>query len=311
MNPNIGQMAQQSYDLGQSMLSQDNANVAKYTGNYNTASQNANNAQNDLSNFTKNMQSGTDMYQKGLQVGNANAGYDVNNLNQAQNQVSQLTGIIGGLPRAIQASNANYGATAGQVANQVATTGANLNQSLGLANQNAANQIQKMQGGLTGAQAYTTSGLQGQQNQLTGYTNAAQNAVAIANQARQAMDSWATLAQQQGGLNASQQQAFAQAKQAYAQAAQAYAQVSYLNSQTQGQNLSNQQLQAQIDAKSAADTNAKIQANSKAMSNNAQAQMQFPGTSQPSKPTTIFNWADPFAQAAQNAGQGFRHFLGF
>src|SRR6185312_16954219 len=149
----LGTMAQNAYNQSQQLQNTYNQNAANATNQYNQSVTGANNAQSQLQDFTKNMQSGTDMYNQALQSANQNAGYDVNNLNQAQNQVSQLTGILGGLPRAVQASNANYGATAGDVAGQYATEGANLNQSLGLANQNTANQLQKMQGGLTGAQA--------------------------------------------------------------------------------------------------------------------------------------------------------------
>lgn len=239
----LGQLAQQNANYnntlkqqGQDLFNSDTAQVNQSTNAYNTAQAGANTAQGDLQNFTKNMQSGTDMYNKALGTANANSGYNVNDLNNAQGQVSQLTGVLGGLPRAVQASNANYGATAGNVASQLSTEGANLNQSLGLANQNAANQIAKMQGGLTGAQASTSSGLQGQQQQLQGYTSTAQNAVSVMDQARQTMASWAQIAQQQGGLNAQQaasaaasQQSFAAAQQAYAQAAAASAQAASTN----------------------------------------------------------------------------------
>lgn len=248
-------MANQSYQQDQALQSQDNANVAKYTNQYDTANQNANQAQSDLQNFTKNMRSGTDFYQQGVNQGNINSGYDVNQLNQGQNQVSQLTSILGNLPRAVQGQNANYGATAGQIAGQLSTEGNSLGNSLGMANQNVANQLQKQNAGLTYGQGYAGAGLQGQQNQLTGYQGAASNAVAIANQAQQAMNSWATIAQNQGGLTASQQNAYAQSKAAYASAAQAMAQVGLIQSQTAGSNLSNQQTQMSIDRTKAAGGN--------------------------------------------------------
>lgn len=243
----INQMAQQSYNQGQQMLAQDNANVSKYTNEYNQANEGAKNAQKSLQDFTNNMETGQSMYQKGINAGNVNSGYDVNNLNQAQNQVSQLTSVLGNLPRSVQASNANYGATAGNVAGQLSTEGNSLGNSLALANQNSANQIAKMQGGLTYGQQYATAGLQGQQNQLTGLTAAASNATNMMQQAQQTMNGWATIAQNQGGLNASQQNSYAQAQQAYAAAAQAQAQIGYIQSQTAGSNLNNQQTQAKID----------------------------------------------------------------
>lgn len=239
MQPNLGQMAADSYKSNMAAQANDNRQLAQSQADYANAKNVSNQAQSSLSDFSKNMQSGTSFYNTGVQQGNVNSGYDVNNLNQAQNQVSNLTGIIGGLPRAVQAQNANYGATAGNVANEVSTEGANLNQSLGLANQNAANQIAKQNAGLTYGQGYATAGLQGQQNQLTGLTASATNATNQLQQYSQVMNNWAQIAQQQGGLTASQQASYASAKQAYASAAQAMAQVGLIQSHTIGSNLNN------------------------------------------------------------------------
>lgn len=139
---------------------------------YNSNATGALNASNAIGAYQKTMQSGTDMYGQQLAASNQNAGYNPAELAAAQNAVSQTQGIIGGLPRAVQASNANYGATAGDVASQVSSEGANLNQTLGLANQNAANQQARAGIGLTGAQNATTAGLQGQQNKLTALQSA-------------------------------------------------------------------------------------------------------------------------------------------
>lgn len=228
-----------------------NNNATNATNQYNNAYNNSNAAQNQLQDFTKNMQSGTDIYNQQLQSANQNAGYNVNDLNNAQNQVSQLTGILGGLPRAVQASNANYGATAGNVANQYSTEGANLNQSLGLANQNTANELAKQQAGLTGAQNATTAGVQTQGQQLQGYTSAAQNAAQIMSTAQTQMSQM--IAAQQAGqkLTADDQNTFAQLKAAYASAAQAYAVANYNNAEAAQTNYNTQQAQ-QANASAAA-----------------------------------------------------------
>lgn len=218
-----------------------NQNATNATNQYNTAYNASNQAQGDLSKFTKNMVSGNDAYQKQLQLANQNAGYDVNNLNQAQNQVSQLTGILGGLPRAIQASNANYGATAGNVANQYATTGANLNQSLQLANQNAQNQLAKQQGGLTGAQQGTQAVLQAQDQQRQAYTATANNAAQVMATAQQQMQAMVAAQQQGQQLTANDQATFGQLRQAYAAAAASYAQANLLAKQAEAADLANQQ----------------------------------------------------------------------
>lgn len=245
------EMQAQQYARDLALNQTNDTNVSNATNAYNQASSGANTAQNALSDFTKNMQSGTDVYAKALQAGNTNAGYDVNNLNQAQDQVSQITGIMGGLPRAIQASNANYGATAGNVANQYATTGANLNQSLQLANQNTQNQLAKQQAGLTGAQAGTSAQLTTQDQQRQGYAAAADNAAKIMQTTQTQMQQMIQLQQTGQQLTANDQLVFGQLKQAYAAAAQAYAVAQYNNAQTAQVNYSLGQ-QQKADAASAA-----------------------------------------------------------
>ena len=97
-----------------------------------------------------------------------------------------------------------------------------------------------MQGGLTGAQNSTGAALTSQQNQLDAYKSTAANAAQVMQGAQQAMNNIETLAQQQGTMNANQQQAYAAAKQAYAAASLAGAQAAYAMSQTTGQNQQNQ-----------------------------------------------------------------------
>jgi len=246
--PSIDQMQAERYNQDTQLQNFYNQNAQNATNQYNSAYNKANIAQNDLSNFTKNMVSGNNAYQQQLQLANKNAGYDVNALNQAQNQVSQLTGILGGLPRALQASNANYGATAGNVANQMATTGANLNQSLQLANQNAANQLAKQQGGLTGAQQGTQAVLGAQDQQRQAYTAAANNAAQVMATTQQQMQ--AMIAAQQNGqqLTAQDQATFGQLRQAYAASSAAYAQANLLAKQAEAQALQNQQSRNYMDS---------------------------------------------------------------
>ncbi len=204
--------------MASALQTQFGSKASQYGQEYGQAKQQAQNAYGNLDNFSKNMQSGTDMYAQQLQSANANAGYNPAQLQAAQNQVSQIQGILGGLPRAVQAQNANYGATAGDVAGQYATTGANLNQTLNLANTNAANEITKMQGGLSGAQAGTTAGLQGQQNQLEGLKQTYSAAQAQMDTAQKQQQFFSDLYAKQGYLDAQQAAAYAQAKQAEASA---------------------------------------------------------------------------------------------
>lgn len=304
--PSIDEMQSKQYAQDQALQNFYNQNATNATNQYNTANTNANAAQQQLQDFTKNMQSGTDIYGKALQAANTNAGYDVNNLNQAQNQVSQLTGILGGLPRAIQASNANYGATAGNVANQVSTTGANINQSLQLANQNAQNQLQKQQGGLTGAQQGATAQIQTQDQQRQSYAAAANNAANIMQTAQTQMDSMVKAQQQGQQLTASDQAVFGQLRQAYAAASASYAQAQQALAQTQSIALQNQMTRQAMDSQA------------------YQNQLKYGSPTGPpaTAPTAnsqggganIGNWANgvlnPIAQASQAAGRGFTSFAG-
>jgi hypothetical protein len=233
---NLDQMAQDSYNSSKALENQFATQANQYTDQYNQAYGNAQNAQNDLSNFTKNMVSGDNAYQQQLAKANTNAGYDVNNLNAAQNQVSQVQGIMGGLPRAVQAQNANYGATAGDVAGQYSTEAQNLNQTLGLANQNAQNQLAKMNAGLTGAQQGTQAVMQGQDQQRQSYEATAANAVNIMHETQGTMTFFKNLLAQQGSLTAQQQNFYAQAKASYAAAQQSYAQAAAASAQARSTN---------------------------------------------------------------------------
>ena len=192
--------------------------VQGYANDYGNSQNAYNQNQAQLQDFQKNMQSGTDMYNQQLQLANQNAGYDPSQLQAAQRQVQQIQGIMGGLPRAVQASNANYGATAGDVAGQYATEAANLGQSQNLANTTLGNELQSMQGGLTGAQAATTAGLQGQQQKLGALQNLTQNALTKMDQARQTMQAYEQMYQQQGQFNADQQRQYELANATYTQA---------------------------------------------------------------------------------------------
>jgi hypothetical protein len=233
MDQSLIDKANQAYQQSQQVAANQQQQQSSAQSQYDTSKNTANTAQNQLSDFSKNMQSGTDIYGKQLTLANQNAGYNVNNLNQAQQQVAQLTGIMGGLPRAIQANNANYGATAGNVANQYATTTGNLNQSLGLANQNSANQIALQQAGLTGAQNATSAGVQTQAQQLQGLTAAANNAQQVMATSQTQLQSINEIVQQQGYITAQQQQAYALAQQSMATAKNALAQIATYQAQAQ------------------------------------------------------------------------------
>lgn len=204
--------------MASALQTQFGQQAQQYGTQYDQARNQAQSAYGNLNDFQHNMQSGADIYNQQLQAANQNAGYDPRNLQAAQSQVSQIQGILGGLPRAVQAQNANYGATAGDVAGQYATEAGNLNQSLNLANTSAANELQKMQAGLAGAQTGTQAGLQGQQNKLSALNQTYQAAQQQMKAAQDMQTFFADLYSKQGYLDAQQASAYAQAKALEAQA---------------------------------------------------------------------------------------------
>lgn len=307
---NYDQLASQALQNGNQRQTTYDNYAKQYTNEYNQNKANANQAQQSLADYSKNMQSGTDFYNQGLAKGQEFTGYDPTRLAQSQNQVSQLTGVIGGLPRAIQASNANYGATAGNVANQLSTTGANLNQSLQLANQNAQNQMGLQSNALTAAQGFAQAGVQGQQNKVTALTNTAQNAATLLDQSRQAMAFWTDTAQKQGGLTAEQVQMYQNSKQLAAQAQASLASAGLLISQTKAQNLQNQQTMSAMEAAKAQKAAQNSQANTNATQDirvlNGDTVAADNAKRAANGQTGLLGMINT---AGYNAGQGFNSFL--
>jgi hypothetical protein len=192
--------------------------VDSSTNAYNQANTAYQGAQNQQQDFTKNMQSGSDMYAQNQQAGNQWAGYDPARLQTALKTVQQTQNVIAGLPQTVNAQGSNYGATAGNLAGQYSGMMNNLNPALAAQTNNVAqNQATQAAAG-NYAQSATSAGVQVQQQKLTGLQNLTQNALAQMDQARQVMQNYQTLYQSQGQFNSDEQAKYAQANAAYMQA---------------------------------------------------------------------------------------------
>jgi len=227
MDNQLENYAKTAYQQSQQMQNDLNQKSAAASDQYNQSVTGANTAQANLSNFTQNMRSGTDIYGEQLAKANANAGYSVNDLNQAQAYLTQLTKINAGLPQSTQAMNANYGGTASNVANQLAGMQNTYAQGIAGANSSTANILAKQQAGLSGAATATSAGVTTQDQQRQAYTSTAANAVNVMQQSQVTMNGLQSLAQNQGTLTAQQQQTYQQAVANHAAAQASYAQASY------------------------------------------------------------------------------------
>jgi hypothetical protein len=243
-----------------------------------------NNAQSGLQDFQKNMTSGTDMYAQQQQAGNQWAGYDPARLQSALKNVQQTQNVISGLPQTINAQNANYGATAGNLAGEYSGMMNNLNPALAAQTNQVAQQQATQQAAGQYAQNATTAGVATQAQKLTGLQNIAQNSLTQMDQARQVMQNMEALYQSQGQFNSSQQAAYEQANAAYISAS---AQANLAATQAK-------QIQQQIDQLNAAATPAGQAAaqQATALANHqkaSQAYLNGSGPSQQFAPTSNLN----------------------
>lgn len=208
--------AAQAQAQGNQMLQSDQSNASNYQGQYNTAYGQAQSANQDVQNYTNYMAgAGSGANQYNTQLSNLTQQYNPNIQGQLSGANQSLFGLTGALNGASQAFNkpggvGAYGLSAPALAGYENSVTAPLQQ--GVANANT--QVNALNGQLgtlmTGANQATTAQIQGEQNTLGGYQDVYANAQNQASQAMNNMQFYSQLAQQQGGLNAQQQQYYAQ-----------------------------------------------------------------------------------------------------
>lgn len=210
---------------GQQLLSQDQAQAGTSQGDYQNYSNQANTATGQaqsLANYMQGAGSGANVYNQQLGGMEQQAGYNPQTTQAAQQSLYQLNGMLNGA----NSQFAMGGNTAALGGGASAGAMGNIEQSIlqplqgGLSNANTILNTQNtaLQNAMTGANQATTSQVQTEQGGLTGLNQAAANYQSQAASALQNVQFFNQLAQQQGGLNASQQQAYANAIQGYTQA---------------------------------------------------------------------------------------------
>lgn len=254
MNPSLSSQASQNAAQGQQLLASDQATAAQGQTDYNNYQSQASQANQNLQAQTQYMQgagSGQNVYNTQLQ--GLTDKYDPNIQGQLSGANASLFAQNGALNGANQAFNTPGGVGAyGLSASALGGYESSVLQPLQQGVQNANTEVGTLNNQLgtlmTGANQATTSQVQTEQNAATSLTSIFQNASSQAAQALSQMQAYSQLAQQQGGLNATNQQAFAQAQQAYAAAQQAIAQSKFIAAQTTGQNYTNQADLNQLNA---------------------------------------------------------------
>ncbi len=263
MNPaQLTAQANQAAAQGQQLLGQDQSQASSSNANYGAYSTQANQAAQQAQSQAQYMQgagSGANVYNQQLQ--NQISQFDPNITGQLSSANQSLFGLTGALNGASQQFNTPggvgaYGLSAPALAGYESAALSPLQQGVSNANTQVGalnSQLGTLQ---SGANQATTSQVQTEQGSLTGLTQAAAAYQAQASTALQNAQFYSQLAQQQGGLNAQQQQAYATAIQGYTTAnaamLQAQASAKYLASQTVGQNLTNQGSQNTLNSQAAA-----------------------------------------------------------
>lgn len=256
MNPSqINQQAQQAATQGNQAYNSDLATSAASKADYGNYQAQANTAQSNLSDYTKYMQgagSGTNLYNTGLAQGEKTAGYNEGQAGQLGQQLAQAQNALQNVNQASQSSTGGYGLSGAQLGNYYATQATPITSAVNSLSNNYGASQQALANATTIGNQYAGAGLQGEAQTSKSLNDTFANAKAQSDQALQNMQFYSQLASTQGGLNASQQQAYSQARQLYELGQQAIAQTGLINSQTTGQNLTNQATQAQLAASAAA-----------------------------------------------------------
>lgn len=254
MNPSLSSQASQNAAQGQQLLASDQATAAQGQTDYTNYQNQASQANQSLQAQTQYMQgagSGQNVYNTQLQ--GLTDKYDPNIQSQLSGANASLFAQNGALNGANQAFSTPggvgaYGLSAGALGGYESSVLQPLQQGVQNANTQLGTLNNQLGTLMTGANQATTSQVQSEQNAATSLNSIFQNSNAQAQQALSQMQAYSQLAQQQGGLNATNQQAYAQAQQAYAAASQAAAQTKLILSQTTGQNYTNQADLNQLNA---------------------------------------------------------------
>lgn len=210
--------ARNSGNARQAQLDQQ-SNVSQ--GQYNQTYNQAQGAQKDLQDYTKQIagQNYGNVYGQDLSNAQSMYNFDPKSLALANKNLLQTQTAMQYAPQASTQAGNYYGGTAGQAENAYQNMAGNLNTTL--ANQsNAVGQYQNLLSATQNqANQQTTQQLAGQQQALSGYEATAQNSTNIMNNASQTMTAIEKMAQDQGTITAGQIKTYQDAYSTYITAA--------------------------------------------------------------------------------------------
>lgn len=242
MQPNVAAQASQAAAQGQQQLTNYNNQAAQSKNDYGTYQGQADTANQAVKDYTQGMQGAYDAttgngnagsaYNYGLNQQLAAQGYDPSQMLAARNNLNQAQGALSAYSDFANQGAAKFGLNAGGFAAANAGALGQLNNNIA-AQQGIVNGLGDIYGrAQTGANQFAGQAIQGEQNTLGGLQSVYSNASNQRDQAAQMMNFYNNLAQQQGGMNATQAQNYAQAQQAYTSAHQAMAQAGLLAQQS-------------------------------------------------------------------------------
>lgn len=230
----INAAAQQALTQGNAMLNDYRNKATDFRGQYDTYRQQADTANKnvaDYSNYMKGEGSAENQYNKAFTQRKTELGFDPEQMTMARANLNQAQGALSAYSDFANTAASKWGLNAGgfAAANAGALSGLNNNIASNQGVVNSLSDIYKT--AQTGANEFTGTIIQGQHETLGALQAVYNNAANSRDEAASMMSFYDDLAAKQGGLNASQQQYYAQAKQAYANASAAMAQASLYGQQ--------------------------------------------------------------------------------
>lgn len=214
---------------------QDYQNKATdYKGQYSKYQGEADVAGKSVNDYTTYMQgegSATNTYNKSFDQKKTELGYDPEQMTGARANLTQATGALSAYSDFANTAASKWGMNAGGFAAANAGALGSLNNNIA-SNQTVVNSLSDLyKTAQTGANEFTGTVIAGQRETMAGLQQVFTNAANQRDSAASMMNFYDKLAQEQGGLNAQQQQYYAAAAQAYAAANQAEAQARQIQQQ--------------------------------------------------------------------------------
>ena len=246
------QQAQQQGNAAQAGYQQQATQYGQQYGQYQQQTDAARQAQQQYGQLLQGAGAGQNLYSTALGQAQQQYGFDPRSLATATQNLTQQQNAQAGLQAASQSSTGGYGLSGAQLGNMYSSQAAPLQAQVGSQSNVVGNLTNLANLAQTQAGAQATAGLTSEQTTAGSLKDQVSAAASQMESARQQMQNFETLAQQQGGLTAAQTasyQSIAQTYQSNATAYQsmlganaaAYAAAGYSNAQTIGAQQANAQ----------------------------------------------------------------------